>query len=378
MGAACGVVAVVTHELMDFGTEMPGVAFPTVVALGLVAGRVAAKDRQCPRAAPARAWPVVGVWAGALLLALWAVPRTLDADDLALAAAARAGKLDEAQLTAAVARHPADDYLELVAARNGIVHHDARAMKHLNRAIELHPANWQAHQLAARMLAGVGRPGQAAIEYRLALEHGMIPDYKELVRVLGMRVIDAVPQEPERLIELGRNLGAIGRPAEAERACARAADLAPRRETALAACVSMALAIDSKPLMQPTARALAAAANDADSFALAAQALQRSGAASEAAALITRALQRQPDDANLVLVAARLRIEAGDLVGARALLGRNSERTGFSLAEQLKIEELAVEAAERAGDGQAAVLARARARMLQRRLRETSYNSGQE
>jgi tetratricopeptide (TPR) repeat protein len=389
MGAGSGVLAVAVHELMDFGTEMPGVAFPTVVALGLVAGRVAARDRQCPRVAPQRSLPVLGAWAASGLLALWAAPRTLDADDLALATATHRAATHvapgtaitppdpalEAALAAAMVRHPADDYLELLAARDAIARHDPRAMKHLNRALELHPANWQAHQLAARLLASVGHPAQAAIEYRLAIENGLSPDYVELLRVLGRFVLDAVPQDPARLVELARSLANIGRADEAQSACQRAADLAPKRETVLAACVNVALALDSPPLLAPTAKALADEAGDAESFTLAARALMRVGQPAASAALIARGIQRHPGDGNLVLVGARLRIDAGDLAGARALLSRSGER-GYSLVERLKIEGLLAETAERAGDSEAAVLARARARLLEMRLRETSYGMG--
>jgi hypothetical protein len=373
VGAGAGVVAVVVHELMDFGTEMPGIALPTVLALGIVAGRAAAKEEHCPRVKPRHTLPVAAAWATVVLLALWAAPHTLDEDDIALHAAVRNGQPVEAALAAAIARHPADDYLELLAAEDGLRRHDAHVMHHLNRALQLHPANWQTHQLAARLLAGVGRQRQAALEYRLALQYGMLPDYSELTRVLGRSVLDAVPQEPPSLVSLARNLVASGHVDDAVRACARAGELAPRPEPVLAACTTAALESNTPAFLTATAQALAAEASETESFALAARALQQAGQPNTAAAVIAKGIKGHGPVATLVLGGARLRMQAGDLAGARAMLAHNVDGA-FSLAERQQMEELLAEVADRAGDIQAAVLARARARLIARRLRETSFS----
>jgi O-antigen ligase/tetratricopeptide (TPR) repeat protein len=370
VGAAAGVVAVVVHELMDFGTEMPGVALPAVVALGLVAGRAVARDPHCPRLPLRKSLPIVGAWVLASGASAWAASRTLDEDDLRLQQLARSGAPVEPALATAIARHPADHFLELLAAREALQRHDARAMHHLNRAIELYPADWQAHQLAARLLAAVGRPQQAALEYRQALATGLQPDYGEMTRVLGHFIVDAVPQEPARLVELGRSLAAIGHLPDALVACARAPEQALRREPTLAACVTMALELELPALILPTAKALAAEATEAGSYGLAARGLAAAGQPDAAAALIVRGLRQHGDNAALVLVGAQLRLDAGDLSGASALLTHGGD---FTLAERQKMEELLVTVAERAGDSETAVLARARARLIARRIRETSF-----
>src|SRR6185437_5726305 len=94
---------------------------------------------------------------------------------------------------AAIRRHPADDYLELVAARAALRDDPTTAMHDLNRALRLHPTNWQAHRLAARLLLASGHPAQAALEYRLALASGMVLDLNELTRLLAGHVVEAVP-----------------------------------------------------------------------------------------------------------------------------------------------------------------------------------------
>jgi hypothetical protein len=94
-------------------------------------------------------------------------------------------------------------------------------------------------------------------------------------------------------------------------------------------------------------------------------------------AVIARGLKAHRRDADLVLVGARLRFEAGDLAGARAMLVHGADGI-YSLSQRLAVEELLAEVADRAGDAEAAVLARARARMLGRRLKESSFNPGEE
>ncbi|HEX4457490.1 MAG TPA: O-antigen ligase family protein [Polyangia bacterium] len=378
IGAAAGVISIVVHELFDFATEMPGVALPAIVALGVVAGRVAAQEDRPPRLRPAVTWPLMALAAAAIALGLWAAPRTLDGDDARLhdAFVAKVPALS-GELATAIARHPADDYLEQLAAEDGLRRRDAAgAMHHLNRALLLHPANAQTHQIVARLLAKAGRPAQAALEYRLALQHGLAPDYKELTAVLGRFVVDAVPQEPTRLTALAGNMIGIGRVPDAVAACRRADELAQAaqlREPTLVACTKLALDYNVPALLLPSAEALAEEANEPESFVLAARALAQAGRANDAAALMNRAIKRHATDGSLVLVAARLHFESGDLAGARALIGGRGDST-FSLAEQAQANLLLAEIADKAGDPEAAIVARARARMVERRMQESSFN----
>src|SRR5439155_26656459 len=54
VGAACGVLSVVIHDVADFSLELPGVAFPTTIALGAVVGRLGAMERRRGR----RSWRI--------------------------------------------------------------------------------------------------------------------------------------------------------------------------------------------------------------------------------------------------------------------------------------------------------------------------------
>jgi tetratricopeptide (TPR) repeat protein len=367
LGVAAGAIAVVVHELMDFGTEMPGVAFPLVVAVGVVVGRATAKAAKPRRLHWQTTAPIAAAWMLALAGGAWAAHRTLDADDRRLQVAVAAGGADEAELRRAIQRHPADDYLEVLAAHRALRLHDPSAMAHLNRALRLHRGNWPAHQLAGRLLAGIGRRSQAALEYRLAIQYGLNEDDGELVRLLGGYIIDAVPQQPHELLALAHRLLGIERPREAAAAAQRAVDLAEGREPILAERVKVFLELNANLLLPAAARALAAEATDGQSFALAARGLAAGGQRTEALTLLDRARKMHSGDATLVLLTARLRADGGDLAGARVLLDR-ADVVGFTLAERKQAEELLAEIAERAGDLDTAVLARARARMIAHQL----------
>ncbi len=376
VGAACGVVAVLVHELADFGLEMPGVAFPTVVALGVVVGRWQEKAEadhvKLVRVKPLLAAAGAFAWLVVVGGAAWAAGRTLDADSARVAALrGENSPAAQAALDAAIARHPASDYLELVAATDGIKRRDPAALRHLNRALALHPANWQGHHLAARTFAELGHPQQAALEYRLALEHGMAIHYDELYQVLHARVIDAVPRRSPDLLELAEWLARTGRAALADEACLRALDETTRPETVLRERLRIATLGGDRKVIAAAAAALTSARPDAPTYGAAAIALAHSGDATAAATAVTDGLTAHPDDSGLLLVGARLRYDRGDLTGARDLLKR-SDDSSISLADRKAAAELLALIADKAGDVDAAVVARARARLIARKLAELS------
>lgn len=374
VGAACAVLAVVVHELVDFGLEMPGVAFPTVVALGVVTGSLAADERRTTRARgwrlPLRATlPFVAGWALLLPVAASASQHTLDRDwD-------RLRKSDDpTALKAALQRHPADDYLELVAAQRAFAGAKLESMRHLNRALLLHPYNWQAHRMAARILSAWQRPAQAALEYRLAHEDGLSLDINELVRVLGAHVVEAAPQTPPALLDLARALYEIGRAGEADQAAARAVELADAREPILCKRAELALAANKAPQLAAAGKALAAESTQPESFVLAARALSAAGDRAGSNAAIDAGLKLHPREGLLFLSGARLRFDAADYAGARALLARAGKASSLSLDERKAAEDLLAETAEKEGDPATAMLARARSRMIGERIRDMSFS----
>jgi tetratricopeptide (TPR) repeat protein len=377
VGAACGVVGVLAHDFGDFSLELPGVAFPTVIALGVVVGRIGAVERRGGKRGvrvAARAW--VPFWLAAVLVLVAAAgssARTLDADYAAVSAAARAGAVDESMLRAAIGRHPADDYLELVAAQSSLRSNPAQAMHHINRALRLHPANWQAHRLAARALLALRHPAQAALEYRLALATGMQLDVNELTRMLAGHVVEAVPQTPPRLFELARSLYGGGHVTEADAAARRAVDLAEERTAALSMRVQLAMEANATQILAPAARSLFAEADTAENYIMAARGLAGGGAPAEANQAIDAGLKAHPGTAALLLAGAELRLAGGDLSGARAMLGRLG-RASPTLADRQRAEEILAQVSERAGDPEGAAVARARARLIEKKRHDMTFS----
>jgi hypothetical protein len=379
MGAACAVAGVLFHDLGDFSLELLGVAVPTALVLGVVAGQLVSVARRNgtrgQRIGP-RTWVPVSVAAAlALVAAAHEAGHTLDADYAAVSAAAERGTLDANALRAALARHPADDFLELVAARSLAKDHPAEALHYLNRAMRRHPANWQAHRLAARVLLSLGRPPQAALEYRLALQSGMRLDLTELTGLLAGHVVDAVPQSPERLIELSRSLYVIGHVAEADGAAQRAVELADPRVPVLMERAKLALEAHAVASLPSAAHALVAEANSPEAYALAARAFAAGGAPDDGNRAIERGLHAFPGNGALALSGAELSIASGDLARARAILSRLG-KSSVGLAERQRAEELLADLEDRAGDKEAATLARLRARLIAKKRQDMTF-SGQ-
>jgi O-antigen ligase/tetratricopeptide (TPR) repeat protein len=370
-GAACGVVAVIVHELTDFGTELPGVAFPTIVVLAIVAGRISAERRRSTRRShrvPLRAsLPGAAVAALTIVGAAWASGHTLDEDFTRLHASIQSRGVDQRELQVAIERHPADDYFELLAAQEALkaARPDA-AMHHINHALRLHPGNWQAHRMAAVLLMSLKRPAQAALEYRLALDTGMGFDPGELYRNLGHHVVDAVPQTPAMLLELAR---AIGNAEEADAIAQRAVEVADSRSRALLDRAELALASKAPVVSGRAARALLAEADSVEAFAVAARGLAQAGAQAESNAAISAGMKQFPRDGSLYLVGAELRLASGDLAGAYAMLVDAGKQT-LSLAERQRVEDLVAEWADRTGDREIATMARARSRLIGRQIRD--------
>ena len=379
--AACAVLAVLIHELADFGLEVPGVAFPTAMALGLVAGRVQVSSTAGERKSVRLGWPVaagaLGLWTVMLGLGLWALPRTSDAD------AQRATLLGKdrsaaatAELRAMIKRHPADYFLELQAARQAITTGSPDALRHINRALRLYPGSVWPHLYAAHYLVRIGRRSQAAVEYRLAVERGYPFDHQEALKVLGAKDVErAVPQRPDDLMKLAHGLLLAGRLRDAESVSARAVGLALDNKP-LEARLELALSSGNKPFIRRAAVALAGVASDGKAQELAAEGLARSDDLPAARDLLRRALKQHPNDGGLMVRSARLLFNHGDVDGAYALLRERGQST-FSVPDRIAVEQLMADIAEKQGTPEVAAAARSRARLLQR-LHQNQENTGAE
>lgn len=373
LAGACGVFFVVVHDLTDFGLEFPGVAFPTVVILGVVVGRIGdAKRDEVPRAARYSLWLVAGAAVAVSIvfgISAFHSRHSSDADFARLHAAVDNHTLDEAALHAAILRHPADDYLELLAAKVSFEQKRPDALRHVNRALLLHPTNWQAHRLAALILMSIDRPAQAALEYRLALENGMSFDVRELVRVLRMHVVEAVPQTPARLIALAQVLYAMNMRREADAAAKRAVDLSDSREALLIERTQLALDRDSRDALRPAVNELLVGAESVDAFVLAARALSRLGDHARAQTAVRDGLRRYPNNVALQLVAIDVRLAAADVDAAREML-KHLGMSDLTLPERQHAEDLLAQVADRTGDVEGAALARARSRLIAKQLQD--------
>jgi hypothetical protein len=347
-----------------------------MVALGVVVARAEERRRgdraKRRRIALAATFALAGVWGLALVGATWAVGHTLEADFVRAKANFQAHDPHAAaELEAAIVRHPANGRLELLAAREALASGAHTALHHLNRALRLEPASWEAHRLAARTLARLGKPAQAALEYRLALEHGMVPSYDEMLRVAGDHAIDAVPQRSEHLLELATQLVQRGRSQEAAQVGARAIERASRVEPVLKQLLQLALLSRRSDQIVAAADAYLEARPEASGYEEVAQAFQTIGDVTRSNQVIDLGVKAHPEESSLVLAGARMRLQRGDLAGARTLLRRSSDGS-FSLRDRQEAEELLAQIAERSGDADAAVLARARARSYARRRQEAS------
>jgi O-antigen ligase len=368
--AACGVLAVLVHELADFGLEMPGVALPTAMALGLVAGRAQVSANQNEKTPMRLRWPVAGValgaWSVLLFYGLWAVPRTADADAERAAQLVKTRAPDAAaELARMIRRHPSDYYFELQSVRQAMMTGSDDVLRHVNRALQLYPQSPHPHLLAAHYLARVGRRSQAAIEYRLAVERGHAFNHAEAVQVAGPRDVErAVPQRPEELLKLASVLVAEGRVREAETISNRAVGLATDQKP-LHGRLDLALSSGDKAFIRRAAAALGGVATDARGLELAAEGMARSEDLPAAQAILKRSMQQFPNDGLLMVRAARLLFTHGDMEGALALL-RERGRSTFSIPDRIALEQLMAEMADKQGTPEVAAAARTRARLLQR------------
>jgi tetratricopeptide (TPR) repeat protein len=312
-GALAGAGAVAAQNLFDFGLEIPGVAIPFALVLGVA-------SREMPRVA-VPAWTVRAAAAVLLVAAAagLAIHRAHPIDG-ALAAVAGAGSADEAVARArdALRWHPADWAPHAaVGARLAAEDRCAEALPWLTRAMLRNPTAPEPHRAAAACLAAAGQDDHARREYRLAFLYG---DRSALAEAFARyeapgALLELAPDTPEGLLAAGHLLRA--RPAEAAEAWRRGWEAFgdPR---ALARLAETRLALDAPDDALRLARLLQQrAARDAAGYLVASRALDALG---------------RPDDAlrELELGAARL---PGDAAVLASLGSRHLAQRRFSQAK---------------------------------------------
>jgi hypothetical protein len=370
-GITCGLGALLVHDLGDFSLAVAGVAIPASIALGVVVGRSGERlDPNRTQSPHVPVPPVIAALAGWVLVlaaGIWALPHVLQREGARLRGALADRAPDAgAQISVAIARHPADYYLEVLAASEAIRRKDVTAGRHLNRALRLDPGDGRLHQMTARWLSGNGHPGQAALEYRLAAEAGVFTPFTELMTAVGPRRLgEAVPATGGWLMQTAGELLARGRAADAREVSRRAMEVGGGDETVSRQRVELAMRSQVVPFTAEAARDLLTVASEPMSYAEAAEALARIGEADAGDRAIESGLANHPDDGTLILTGTRLKLARPDLEGAVAILKRADGGT-YSLRERMQLEDLRARIAERRGEAATAAALHARARTLER------------
>jgi hypothetical protein len=173
-GAIGGLAAVAAQSTVDFGLELPGLLIPAVAVattLAYVPLREMSPSRVRRAMGGRLAMIAVIVLGVAIVVPSWGA--TIAEDHDALVADDPPPTLDEAR--DAMRRHPLDYYAPARVAVLLFAKGDPSAIKHLNRALELHPTLPDLHRLAARILVATGHPAQAKLEYQIAMKYTQTP-----------------------------------------------------------------------------------------------------------------------------------------------------------------------------------------------------------
>ncbi len=198
IGALAGAAGVAAQNVFDFSFDIPGVAIPLVVVLGIA-------SRSMPAA---RVRPIVVHAIVAASLVLGAAGLSLHVrrrgDDAARSiAAAPTPELAIAAAQEGLRWHPADwvphASVGVILVRAGRC---AEAMPWLVRAMERNPTAPEPHRYAARCLAAAGQDESAKREYRLAYLYWDATALKEAYARYPEpgELLEIVPQTPDGLL----------------------------------------------------------------------------------------------------------------------------------------------------------------------------------
>lgn len=185
--ARLGLAALAVHNLFDFNLAVLGVALPALTLVFCVEKR---------RFSWPRGWVVTLSLATLVMVALafrfapsheeeGAVLRRMAADP-----ATPSGALVE-RAQAALQRHPLDSHIAAVVAARLVATEDPAARAWLNRALLANPRDTLALRETARLLTTQGRPDEALLFLRQAIEHGDDEDRGRSLRRLVELAVDA-------------------------------------------------------------------------------------------------------------------------------------------------------------------------------------------
>lgn len=172
LGLWAGLFGLGAQQLVDFGLEIPGVALPCALALGLLWAR----SPQLRAVTPRRALPLALVSAALCAALLWsAAPLSAQGPMRRLRPLLEATDVEalHQRALAQIDAHPADGQIALLAADrliNEATQPPRQALRWLNFALSAQPQDARAHWLLAQYFVKRGHPQQAAGAFRRALE----------------------------------------------------------------------------------------------------------------------------------------------------------------------------------------------------------------
>ncbi len=346
IGALAGVGALVAHNVFDFSLEMPGVAIPFAVTLGVLA-----RDLPSVRV---RAWAVRASAAGALALAAagLAVHMSHPPDeDAQRVAAATSGDEALARAREVIPWHPADWVPPAVV--GGLLAAEfrcAEAEPWLLRAMERNPTAAAPHRGAARCFSVTRRPALAKREYRLAWilgdgealaeAHNLFPGPGELLEI--------APDTPDGLAAAAHVLR--DRPEEAREAWQRAwnAFAEPRALAGLAAATLELHDLD--PALAFAQRLEHVAPQDRTGYLLAARALDAKKDADGAIRELDLGAARLPGDVPVLIQLGLHHLEQRRFAQARATFEKMLAREPHEVAMKKLLVARALEGQGRYGE----------------------------
>lgn len=202
LGALAAVATIATHNLVDLGLELAGVATVASALLGAATARATPQARR-GRGSCARIGTAVAI-AGALVLALLAPTLARD-DSEALASdlrdSMRRGDREQfrADLAHAVRLHPMRPEFAVLAAAEAIAAGSVDAGRWVNRGMQLAPGWATPHVQAVQWLWRAGRLDQAIVELGAAAArdvHALGPFLCPLARYDASAVTRVAPSGP--------------------------------------------------------------------------------------------------------------------------------------------------------------------------------------
>ena len=195
-GAWAAIAAVSLQNLVDLGSEIPGLVLAPVVCAAIVVGGTAGREARWRveswSKAPKRL-AIAGLVPAAATLAAVALElgNELGDERTRLCDAAMVQRVPAAQLRslarAALLRHPAEPYLPFIVGWRAATSGDEDPMPWIEATLERANVYAPAHLALARLLARRS-PAQARLEYRLATEQGLDVPYRlpsELTRLVA-------------------------------------------------------------------------------------------------------------------------------------------------------------------------------------------------